>query len=211
MKRAGLILAAFTFLAWSAAGAEPVRHRIMFAEYGKGLNRLVELDGDGKIVWEHRPPSIAVIFQVLPGGHVLYAYGGKPTGVQEVDRDHKVVWDYQSRCPQVLGCERLPGGNTLLGEQGPCRAVEVSPKGEVVRITLPVRNTLRNTSQAFFGAATESQNLVTGLDGPGIEGFSRTRARNGVLRCFDRSRNWPEHSSELDVAVLTHRRDFGHW
>src|SRR5581483_11022930 len=34
--------------------------------------------------------------------------------------------------PQVLSCERLPNGNTLLGEQGPCQAVEVSPPGDVV-------------------------------------------------------------------------------
>src|SRR5206468_2310403 len=96
-----------------AAAKEPVTHRIMFAEYGKGPNRLVELDAAGKLVWEHKFPSIAVIFQVLPEGHVVYAYGGKPTGVQEIDRDRKVVWNYESKCPQVLGCERLANGNTL--------------------------------------------------------------------------------------------------
>src|SRR5579864_7731650 len=79
------------FAAGGLANAdETVRHPIMFAEYGKGPNRIVELDADGKVVWEHRPPSISVIFQVLPEGRVLYAYGGKPTGVQEVDRTHKV-------------------------------------------------------------------------------------------------------------------------
>ena len=45
------------------------------------LDRLLELDADGKIVWEHKPASIAVIFQILPNGNILYAYGGKPTGV----------------------------------------------------------------------------------------------------------------------------------
>src|SRR4051812_49200000 len=30
-----------------AAAADPVEHRIMFAEYGKGPNRLVELDAKG--------------------------------------------------------------------------------------------------------------------------------------------------------------------
>ena len=58
----------------------------MLFEYGSGGNRLLELDADGKVVWEHKPPSIAVIFQVLPNGNVLYAYGGKPTGVREVNR-----------------------------------------------------------------------------------------------------------------------------
>ncbi|MCY2964533.1 MAG: hypothetical protein NT069_13015, partial [Planctomycetota bacterium] len=109
--------------------------KLMFFEYGKGPNRLLELDAAGKIVWEHKPPSIAVIFQVLPNGNVLYAYGGKPTGVCEVTREGEEVWNYVSKCPQVLGCERLANGNTLVAEQGPCQAVEVSPKGEVVHIT----------------------------------------------------------------------------
>ena len=71
------------------AAADPVKHHIMFAEYGKGPNRLVELDAGGKVTWEHKFPSIAVIFQVLPDGHVIYAYGGKPTGVREIDRKVK--------------------------------------------------------------------------------------------------------------------------
>src|SRR2546422_57763 len=91
MHRMIFLLAAPFIVASTAIAAEPIKHRIMFAEYGKGPNRLVELDADGRLVWEHKFPSIAVIFQVLPNGHVLYAYGGKPTGVQEIDRDRKVV------------------------------------------------------------------------------------------------------------------------
>src|SRR5262245_25459741 len=117
------------------AAEHPIKHRLLFFEYGKGPNRLLELDADGKIVWEHKPPSIAVIFEVLPNGNVLYGYGGKPTGVREVTRKGNEVWNYISKCPQVLGCGRLPNGNTLVAEQGPCQAVEVNSKGEVVRVT----------------------------------------------------------------------------
>ena len=85
----------------------PIRHRLLFFEYGKGPNRLLELDANGTVTWDHKPPSIAVIFQVLPNGNVLYAYGGKPTGVREVTRKGEQVWNYVSACPQVLGCERL--------------------------------------------------------------------------------------------------------
>jgi len=118
-----------------AVAAEPIKHRIMFAEYGKGPNRLVELDADGKVAWEHKFPSIAVIFQVLPQGRVLYAYGGHPTGVQEIDRQGTVVWNYVSKCPQVLGCRRLANGNTLVAEQGPCQVLEVDRDGHIVRTT----------------------------------------------------------------------------
>jgi outer membrane protein assembly factor BamB len=117
------------------AAEEPIQHRLMLFEYGKGPNRLLELDTTGKVVWEHKPPSLAVIFNVLPNGNVLYAYGGKPTGVREVTRQGTEVWNYVSKCPQVLGCQRLPNGNTLLAEQGPCRAVEVNPMGDIVHVT----------------------------------------------------------------------------
>lgn len=122
----------------------PIKHRILLTEYGKGPNRFLELDAAGKVVWEHKPPSIAVIFQVLPRGQVLYAYGGKPTGVRVVGRDQKEVWSYESKCPQVLGCERLANGNTLVAEQGPCRVVEVDKDGK------PVRTTPLTTTEAGY-------------------------------------------------------------
>ena len=128
-----LILSAITSLGISADA--PVKHRLMFFEYGSSPNRFVELDTDGKIVWTFKPLSLAVIFQVLPSGNILYGYGGKPTGVVEVNRKGETVWNYVSSCPQVLGCERLPNGNTLVAEQGPCRAVEVDPQGNIVHIT----------------------------------------------------------------------------
>ena len=107
----------------------------MFFEYGHAPNRFVEVDSDGKIVWEFKPLSIAVIFQVLPNGNIVYAYGGNPTGVIEINRKGETVWNYFSKCPQVLGCERLENGNTLVAEQSPCQAVEVNAKGEVVHTT----------------------------------------------------------------------------
>jgi hypothetical protein len=158
-----------------ARGAEATR-RVMFFEYGKGPNRLLELDGDGKVVWEHVPPSIAVIFQILPNGNVLYAYGGKPTGVREVTRQGREVWNYVSECPQVLGCERLPNGNTLVAEQGPCRAVEVDRQGKVVRVTPLQTNTenyhlqVRNVHQLANGnilAAHEGEGAVREVDPQG--------------------------------------------
>lgn len=159
------------------AAAEPaVKHRVMFAEYGAGPNRLLEVDGDGKVTWEHRPPGITVIFDRLANGNVVYAYGGKPTGVQEVTRDHKVVWNWVSQCPQVLGCERLPNGNTLAAEQGPCRVVEVDPKGSVVRVVplttseKPYHLQVRNIHQLANGnilAAHEGEGAVREVDGTG--------------------------------------------
>jgi hypothetical protein len=164
-------------LALTGVAAETSRgHRLLFFEYGQGPNRMLELDAAGKVIWEHRPPSLAVIFQVLPNGNVLYAYGGQPTGVREVTRKGEEVWNYLSKCPQVLGCERLPNGNTLVAEQGPCQAVEVNPRGEVVHVT-PLKTShegyhlqVRNIHQLANGnilAAHEGEGAVREVDPDG--------------------------------------------
>jgi len=161
--------------------------RLLFFEYGQGPNRLVELDARGQLVREHRPPSIAVIFEVLTNGHVLYAYGGKPTGVREITPDGVEVWNYVSSCPQVLGCSRLPNGNTLVAEQGPCRAVEISPKGAVVRATplttshqgyhLQVRN-VHKLANGNILAAHEGEGAVREVDVDGRVVWEYTGVEN---------------------------------
>ena len=169
-----LLLALLAAGALRAGAAEPApKHRLLLFEYGKGPNRMLELDEDGKLVSEHKPPSIAVIFQVLPNGHLLYAYGGKPTGVREVTPQGEEVWNYVSHCPQVLGCDRMPNGHTLLAEQGPCRAVEVNAKSEVVQVTplktnqegyhLQVRN-IHKLANGNILAAHEGEGAVREVD-----------------------------------------------
>jgi len=170
-----------------ASAADVVKHRILFAEYGQGPNRLVELDAEGKVAWQYKFPSIAVIFQVLPQGHVLYGYGGNPTGVAEIDRDKKIVWNYVSKCPQVLGCERLANGNTLVAEQGPCQAVEVDPKGKVVRVTkltttekgyhLQVRNVHKLPGGNIL-AGHEGEGAIREVDAEGKVVWEYTKVEN---------------------------------
>jgi len=140
---AGLALAAGSVVARGAVGADSGR-RLMFFEYGKGPNRLLEIGGDGKVLWLHVPPRIAVIFQILENGHVLYAYGGKPTVVRELTREGKEVWNYVSECPQVLetsvenyhlqvrNVHQLANGNILAAHEGEGAVREVDPQGKVV-------------------------------------------------------------------------------
>ena len=118
------------------AVADPaIKHRLMLSEYGRGPNRLVELDADGRLVWEYKPPGKTVLFEVLPNGNILFGYGGKPTGVREITGRGATVFNYLSSSVQVFGCTRLANGNTLVAEQDPCQAVEVNVKGEVVHVT----------------------------------------------------------------------------
>src|SRR6266849_1952447 len=68
--RTVLGIVALLLTTWQASAADqPIKHRRMFFEYGKRPNRLIELDENGKVVCEHKPPSIAVIFEVLPNGN----------------------------------------------------------------------------------------------------------------------------------------------
>ncbi len=177
-----LLVLVLTVLAASAgslrAADKPSGHPLLLAEYGKGANRLIELDANGKIVRELRPPSIMVIFQPLANGHVLWAYGGKPTGVQEVDREGKVVWNYVSQCPQVLGCRRLKNGNTLVAEQGPPQIVEVDREGKVVRTT-PLKTSVEGYHlQVRNIHKLPNGNLLAAHEG---EGAAREYAPDGTV------------------------------
>jgi hypothetical protein len=115
----------------------PIKHRVMAIEYP---GRLVEISAEGEKLWEHQTPSLAVMFTVLPNGHVFFPHGGAKRGAQEVDRDHNVVWSYDSPAGELLGGERLANGNSLLGEGGPAQALELTPDKQVAR-TVPVMTT----------------------------------------------------------------------
>ena len=141
--------------------------RLVFTEYGKGPNRFVELDPSGEIVWEYAPPSTAVIFQTLPDGHILFGFGGKPTGVREITARGETVFEYTSPSTQVFGCERLANGNTLVAEQGPCQAVEVNPRGEVVHVTPLVTSHADPHLQVRNVHKLESGNILAAHEGEG--------------------------------------------
>ena len=169
----GLVLVGLLGAAPSPSAEEITKRRLLFTEYGKGPNRFVELDGDGKPVWEFKAPSTTVIFQVLPSGNILFGYGGQPTGVREITSRGRTVFDYVSSSHQVFGCERLANGNTLVAEQGPCQTVEVDPRGAVVRVTplttkvdgyhLEVRNVHRLPNGNIL-AAHEGEGAVREVD-----------------------------------------------
>ena len=158
------------------AADTPAKRRLLFTEYGKGPNRFMEVDGDGKLVWEFKPPSTAVIFQTLPNGNILFGYGGQPTGVREITARGETVFDYVSKSHQVFGSERLANGNTLVAEQEPCQALEVNPKGETVHVTPLTTNAkgfhlqVRNVHKLPNGnilAAHEGEGAVREVDPQG--------------------------------------------
>ena len=171
-----LLITALLLAAGLASAQESSKRRLLLTEYGKGPNRFVELDADGKLGWEFKPPSITVIFQVLANGNIVFGYGGQPTGVREITSRGETVFDYVSKSHQVFGCERLANGNTLVAEQEPCQAVEVNPKGEIVHVTplttkvegfhLQVRN-VHKLENGNILAAHEGEGAVREVDPQG--------------------------------------------
>lgn len=118
----------------AAADEAPIKHRIVLVEYNHGDSILMEVSPEGKQEWKYPVGGLCVMFQPLANGHIVFAHHDPsgPTGAREIDPDRKTVWDYVAACPESLSCERIADGNTLVGEEGPCRVVNVDQKGAVV-------------------------------------------------------------------------------
>ena len=159
-----------------SASNAPVKHRIMICEYGSAAKRLAEFSPDGKLTWEHKFPALAVCFRKTAADNIVFADGGVPTGIQVINKDHKIVFDYRSKCEQILGCDVLPNGNFLLAEQGPCQAVEITSQGEVVS-TVKLQTTeksahrqmrcLHRLENGHLLAAHEAEGVVREYDATG--------------------------------------------
>jgi hypothetical protein len=96
------------------------------ADYTQGKVFLV--DGAGKIEWSYDAPNANDVW-ALPNGNLLFNMGH---GVREVTRDKRVVFSYESSS-EVYACQRLPDGNTFIGECNAGRLLEVSPEGKILK------------------------------------------------------------------------------
>ncbi|MCX6875577.1 MAG: hypothetical protein NTW21_17485 [Verrucomicrobia bacterium] len=96
-----------------------------------GDNRILILNADGSIAWEH-PSGLTHDVWMLSSGNLLYADGN---AVTEITPEHKVVFQYKSANQQGGGtyaCQRLDNGNTVIGENSTGKVLEVDPQGKVV-------------------------------------------------------------------------------
>lgn len=100
-------------------------HRFAATDYSG--HKVFVVSADGTIEWEYRARSCNDLW-VLPNGNLLFNTG---RGVREVTRKKKVVFEYQS-ASEVYACQRLPNGNTFVGECNSGRLLEVDPSGKIV-------------------------------------------------------------------------------
>lgn len=101
-------------------------HRFACADYSQG--KIFIVSAQGRVEWEYPAPSCDDLW-VLPNGNLLFNTGH---GAKEVTREKKVVFCYESKS-EVYACQRLPSGNTFIGECNAGRLLEVDPQGKIVR------------------------------------------------------------------------------
>lgn len=101
-------------------------HRFACADFTQGKVFIVA--GDGKVEWEHPAPSCDELW-ALPNGNLLFTTGH---GVREVTRGKRVVFSYDSKS-EIYACQRLPNGNTFIGECSAGRLLEVEPSGKIAK------------------------------------------------------------------------------
>jgi len=114
----------FALAVLGVAAAAP-GHRFACTDYTQG--KVFVVDGEGKVEWTYDAPHANDIW-VLPNGNLLFNTGH---GVKEVRRDRTVVFSYESSS-EIYACQRLPNGNTFIGESNAGRLLEVNPAGRIV-------------------------------------------------------------------------------
>jgi hypothetical protein len=100
-------------------------HRFACTDYLQG--KVFVVDAAGRVEWSYDAPHANDIW-VLPNGNLLFNSGN---GVKEVTRDREVVFSYESTS-EVFACQRLPNGDTFVGESNAGRLLEVNPAGKIV-------------------------------------------------------------------------------
>ena len=136
--RSAAVLSLTSIVSWSAMAAEPdvpvikgaVRHPFVCSD--SGSRKVLRFSAEGKLEWECPAGSTYDVW-ALPSGNLLFDLND---GVVEVTPEKKIVLQYKAE-GEVFCCQRLPDGNTLVGECSKGRLVEVSPEGKVVK-SIPV-------------------------------------------------------------------------
>ena len=101
-------------------------HSFVCTDYTGG--KVYIFSSDTILQWEYPAPKCNDVW-VMPNGNLLFNTGN---GVKEVTRDKMVVFQYESGSG-IYACQRLPNGNTFIGECDSARLLEISPGGKIVK------------------------------------------------------------------------------
>ena len=113
----------------------------LFAVTGPKYPRIVEVDMQGKVVWEYLLPDSLKEYtnpgldvELLPNDNILVVLPRK--GVYEINRDGEIVWKYLDN-EISHDADRLKNGNTLViwgggDKKDDAQVKEVDPTGKIV-------------------------------------------------------------------------------
>jgi len=180
MPRSILVLAGLLAVPAFASAADPVAHRVLAADRGKG--HIAILDADGKVEWEMANKHDVHDLHVLPNGHILTHTSS--TNVVEIDPKKKeIVWKYEAKPKEgykgrieIHSFQRLDDGNTMIAESGNTRIVEVDKSGKIVKqIPLKVKQSnahrdtrmVRKLVSGNYLVCHEGEGAVVEYDGDG--------------------------------------------
>ncbi|MGA7723463.1 MAG: hypothetical protein WCA84_20025 [Ignavibacteriaceae bacterium] len=106
--------------------AQDVKHSFVCTDYTGG--KVFIISEEGNVEWEY-PAERCNDIWLLPNGNLLFNTGN---GVKEVTRKKEVIFSYESKS-EIYACQRLPNGNTFIGECNSGSLLEVSPAGKIVK------------------------------------------------------------------------------
>jgi len=121
-----ILTAALTTLAQPAI-QQGHGHRFACTDYLQG--KVFIVSAEGKVEWEYQTTTACNDLWVLPNSNLLFS---TDHAVKEITRDKKVVWSYESKS-EVHTCQRLPNGDTLVGECNAGRLLEITSSGQIAQ------------------------------------------------------------------------------
>jgi hypothetical protein len=181
----GLVVARADKPAPAAGPREPeVSHRVIVQDKGRTLI----LGKTGQIEWEMPCNYTSHDISVLPNGNMLRNTG--PRTIEEVTPSKEVVWKWEGKpkAPyagdvEIHGFQRLKNGDTMIGETGNLRIIEVDKDGKIVKevpLTVdhesPHRDTrlVRQLDNGHYLVAHEGDGKIREYDDKGTVVWSYT-------------------------------------
>lgn len=114
-----------TAAVWSDDDSFMQGKRFAAADYSAGRVCVVESDGT---ISRCEAARACNDLWILSNGNLLFSTG---YGAKEVDSEGKVVWEYKSSA-EIYAVQRLPNGNTFVGECSTGQLLEVAPDGKTI-------------------------------------------------------------------------------
>ena len=99
----------------------------LVADYGN--TAVLELDGEGRVVWKIEDLFDPLDAELTPSGTILITEQ-QDDAVREYDRKHEIVWEFTD-LQRPFDADRLANGNTLITDTQNHRVIEVTPDKKI--------------------------------------------------------------------------------